>query len=101
VRLTSHQVQNIKLTAQEVFGPDVVVYLFGSRTDESRRGGDIDLYIDTPLSDPDEAARAKIRFLSRLKQKMGDQRIDLVLNESDETNPPPIVQSARGTGIRL
>ena len=101
MRLTSHQIQNIKLTAQEVFGPDVEVYLFGSRTDESRRGGDIDLYIDAPLRDPNEAARAKIRFLSRLKQKMGDQRIDLVLNESDETNPPPIVQSARSTGIRL
>ncbi len=101
MRLTNHQIQNIKLTAEEVFGLDVGVYLFGSRTDESQRGGDIDLYIETPLNDPDEVARARIRFLTRLKQKIGDQRIDLVLNKTNETNPPHIVQTARSTGIRL
>jgi len=101
MRLTERQIQSIKVTAKDVFGPDVGVYVFGSRTDESQRGGDIDLYIEAPLNDPDEAAQARIRFLTRLKQKIGDQRIDLVLNKPNETNPPHIVQSARSTGIRL
>lgn len=101
MRLTERQIQNIKVTAEDVFGPDVGVYVFGSRTDESQRGGDIDLYIEAPLNDPDEAAQARIRFLTRLKQKIGDQRIDLVLNQLNETNPPQRVQSARSTGIRL
>ena len=101
MRLTERQIQNIKVTAEDVFGPDVGVYVFGSRTDESQRGGDIDLYIEAPLNDPDEAAQARIRFLTLLKQKIGDQRIDLVLNKTNETNPPHIVKTARSTGIRL
>jgi predicted nucleotidyltransferase len=101
MRLTTRQIRNIKVTAEEVFGPDAGVYLFGSRTDDSRRGGDIDLYIEAPLNDPDEAAQARIRFLARLKQKIGDQRIDLVLHRTNETCPPHIVQKVRSTGIRL
>jgi predicted nucleotidyltransferase len=101
MRLTERQIQYIKVTAEDVFGPDARVYVFGSRTDESQRGGDIDLYIEAALDDPDKAAKARIRFLTRLKQKIGDQRIDLVLNNPTETNPPRIVQSARSTGILL
>lgn len=45
MRLTEHQAKVIKKNCQMVFGEQTQVYLFGSRTDDNRRGGDIDLYI--------------------------------------------------------
>lgn len=48
MRLSQDQVQAIKFTAQTVLGNDARVTLFGSRTDDHRRGGDIDLLFETP-----------------------------------------------------
>lgn len=44
MRLNRKEQEAIKLTCLEVFGTDEV-YVFGSRVDDSERGGDIDLYI--------------------------------------------------------
>ena len=43
MRLTAEQIAAIKFLATECFGDHAIVYLFGSRADQSRRGGDIDL----------------------------------------------------------
>ncbi|HHJ64143.1 MAG TPA: nucleotidyltransferase domain-containing protein [Aquifex aeolicus] len=45
VRLSDWEVKAIKDIAEEVFGEGTRVFLFGSRTDPTKRGGDIDLYI--------------------------------------------------------
>jgi predicted nucleotidyltransferase len=50
MRLSAHERDVIREAAAEVFGPDVRVMLFGSRVDDSRRGGDIDLFVEP--SDP-------------------------------------------------
>ena len=66
MRLTSEQIAAIKGLATECFGAGTAVYLFGSRLDGAKRGGDIDLYIET---DELEAARildAKYDFLAKL-----------------------------------
>ncbi len=41
MRLTSYQVTMIKKAFSETFGKGKV-YIFGSRTDDTKRGGDID-----------------------------------------------------------
>lgn len=43
MRLTMHEVAEMKAAAREAFGETEVVRLFGSRVDDSLRGGDIDL----------------------------------------------------------
>ena len=48
-RLTPEEIEAIIETAKEVFENDVKVWLFGSRIDLAKRGGDIDLYIETPF----------------------------------------------------
>ena len=51
------------------------VYLFGSRRDESRKGGDIDiLVLSNPKLDWEEAAQIRRRFW----EQFGFQKLDLV-----------------------
>lgn len=56
---------------------DIKLFLFGSRVDESKRGGDIDILI---LSNK-KIDRSYIRFVKReFYKKFGDQKIDIVNN---------------------
>ena len=82
MRLTGRQREEILRTAAEVFGDDATVTLFGSRANDMDRGGDIDLMITTD-TDAANARRRKVRFLVRLKQRIGDRRIDVVLRTPD------------------
>lgn len=54
------------------------VYLFGSRVDDTKKGGDIDLYL--VLNEHSNLFEKKIKFLSRVKKELGDQKIDIVFN---------------------
>ncbi len=42
------EIKIIKDTAKEVFGEGIKVFIFGSRTDPKKRGGDIDILIKSP-----------------------------------------------------
>lgn len=64
----------LKQTIQEEI-PGSTVYLFGSRTDDATRGGDIDLMILTEVP-ADKRIFRKIRL--NLIKKMGWRKIDLV-----------------------
>lgn len=101
MRLSPDQIQAIKTTAHDVLGEEVQVLLFGSRVDDCRKGGDIDLYIQGLQLDLQAQQLAKIRFLVKLKQAIGDQRIDVVFAPNPGQPVLPIHQSAQTTGIAL
>jgi hypothetical protein len=86
----------IRDAARRYFDADV--YLFGSRIDDSRRGGDIDIYIETELT-PEQAVRARMAMLGHLYREIGERRIDLVLD--DGRREAPIFRVARRDGIKL
>ena len=48
MRLTPTQIAAIEQTAREWFPPRSRIRLFGSRLDDARRGGDIDLLVEPP-----------------------------------------------------
>lgn len=50
MRLNKKDIQSIVRVAKEIYGEGVEVYLFGSRTDNEKRGGDIDLLVRTNRS---------------------------------------------------
>ena len=78
VRLTDYEIKTIKELAKKFFGEDSKVFIFGSRAHLEKRGGDIDIYIETKLSIK-EIAKNKIKFLAELDLKIGEQKTDLVV----------------------
>ncbi len=95
MRLTEFEKNAIKQSAGEVFGENVQVYLFGSRVDDAKKGGDIDLYIKAEV---DNKFTKKINFLVTLERKIGEQKIDVIFAED---NARAIEQQALKTGILL
>jgi uncharacterized protein len=51
MRLKLKDVEFIKQTARDYFGKEAKIYLFGSRVSDHKKGGDIDLYIETNSKD--------------------------------------------------
>ena len=78
MRLTKQEIKSIKDIFQEVFQRGEI-YLFGSRVDDNQRGGDIDLFIET--DNIGSMLEKKIDFLVKLKDKIGDQKIDVVISK--------------------
>jgi len=56
---------------------DVNIYLFGSRTDEGKKGGDIDIALALDIN-KNEFRTKKIQFKKYLFQKGYDLKIDLL-----------------------
>ena len=77
MRLSKQQIAIIRQETSKAFGSTALVRLFGSRVDDSRRGGDIDLHIETDLQSGD-AQHADDRLYTALIRRLGDQRIDIV-----------------------
>jgi len=84
MRLSGSQVQKIKNTAMKIFGKDTKVFLFGSRIDDTKKGGDIDLYINPELLlDEGVVFEYKIMFLGQLKKLIGERKIDVIVNHKN------------------
>lgn len=83
----------------ELLGDEARVILFGSRTDDDGRGGDIDLLVD--LSDIDEDKQRKSRtFIASSQRHLRGQPTDLLV--ADPSTPElPIYQVAGETGVAL
>lgn len=79
MRLTSFQITTINKLACKYFGHGAKVYLFGSRTNDDLKGGDIDLLIGNN-NEAVLTTEAKIRFLTELKMQIGDRKIDVVFD---------------------
>jgi predicted nucleotidyltransferase len=97
MRLSNDSVFAIKQAVTLLFGKDAKVYLFGSRTDDAKNGGDIDLYIETDSSDA--VFDKKLSLLTELRKRLGDQKIDVVINNF--TKEKDIHKIAKNTGILL
>jgi predicted nucleotidyltransferase len=96
MRLTPEQIHAIKRHTQAVFGAHAVVRLFGSRTDDSLRGGDVDLLVETPDRVP---LAAEIKLAARLEGALG-MPVDIITTFPAQKSRP-IVKIAKLTGVTL
>lgn len=95
MRLSKREIEAILQVAEEIYGTDVKVYLFGSRVDDSRRGGDIDLLVRTTSAK--KGILDRVRMASRIKSLIGDQKIDIIGDYEDNQ----VVQEVLKNGILL
>ena len=101
LRLPSETILSMQSIFCKYFSSKDSLWVFGSRADLNKRGGDIDLYIETEIIDTQEALEKKILFLLELKQKIGDQKIDIILNVKSLKYHMPIYDIGRSGGVKI
>jgi predicted nucleotidyltransferase len=98
MRLLDSEIELIKSSFKEVF-EDGYIYLFGSRVDDSSRGGDIDLFIIPKHKLPiDKLLDKKSKFRLLLEDRLGEQSIDIVISKDISR---AIEIEALSKGVRL
>lgn len=100
VRLADNERSLIAAAVAAEFGPDARLLLFGSRTDDARHGGDIDLFIDGVALDAGAVLQRKLELLLRLHDALGERRIDVVVARACGPDLP-VHRHARQTGVPL
>ena len=99
MRLTPSQIETICSTARQLLGTGVKVTLFGSRVDDNRKGGDVDLMVEVPEA-IDDPALISARMASRVSRAMEGRKVDVVL-KAPNLMLQPIHQIAQQTGVVL
>lgn len=99
MRLSAYDRAAITRVTSELAGPRARVLLFGSRTRDDLRGGDIDLLVELPDITPQRLALGD-RIGARLQRAIGLRRIDVLV--ADPATPlHPVLLAARRDGIEL
>ncbi len=75
MRLREKEVNIIKETVTDIFGKDSMIYLFGSRVNDNKKGGDVDLFIISR----NNSFENKIKTLVKLKRFL-HKPVDIVLH---------------------
>jgi predicted nucleotidyltransferase len=100
MRLNVEDITSIKAVTKSVFGENAIVTLFGSRTEDSKKGGDIDLLIKCNKTvSRDDLYQLKLKFLVQLKKRIGDQKIDVIIDGGQVNNS--IIKTVEKEGILL
>lgn len=102
MRLKPNELNAIAQAARDAFTPGIAVVLFGSRVDDSKRGGDIDLLVEIPETmPPAELVRRRTHFVSRIYRLLDEQRIDVIITTQDQQDSREVVAAAKREGIQV
>lgn len=93
MRLSDHEAAAIKRSIIQ-FDPEAELYLFGSRVDDNKKGGDIDLLVISGKIT--RADRRKIKL--KIYDEIGEQRIDMIVTPKIST---PFHRIALSEGVKL
>jgi predicted nucleotidyltransferase len=89
----------IKKEVTDHLGSDVIIRLFGSRLDDTQKGGDIDLLIETQYTLTNRFD-LESKLAARLYTQLGGRKVDVLLMDY-LTQVQPIHTQAIKTGIVL
>lgn len=102
MRLTDVERADIALAAIMVLPAGSRVSLFGSRVDDAKRGGDVDLLVEVPgAPSPDDIVRMRSRLTAQLYRRWGERRIDVLMCLQDQPDARRVVDTARRDGILI
>ncbi len=97
MRLNALEKKVIVDLSKKYFGEKAKVYLFGSRIYDDKKGGDIDLYIET---DKNIERLAELEFLSKFHRLATLRKVDLLVRTPFSASIP-IYETAKNEGILL
>lgn len=100
MRLTAEEIAGIKAAVPEVLGYGAGVAVFGSRADDSQRGGDIDLLVTVPRDAMADLGH-ELALQAALEERLGERRVDIVLTVQGRDPARPIERIAHETGVAL
>jgi predicted nucleotidyltransferase len=95
MRLTASEADAIREEVSRL-DPEAELYLYGSRTDDAARGGDIDLLVVSDKLALRDVLRLRIRILDRI----GWQQLDLVARRRNQLGDA-FATMAKETGQKL
>jgi predicted nucleotidyltransferase len=93
MRITDDE-RDALITSIHSSDPDAGVWLFGSRLDDSKKGGDIDIAILSRRIRVPE----RMRIRRAIADRIGERKIDLVVSPD---GADPFFRMALETGIRI
>ena len=93
MRLNNREIKIIKEIVMRL-DKDAKIYLFGSRTDDKAKGGDIDLLIISQKFNYDDSITAR----QNLYEKLGEQKIHIIIKKDIND---PFSKIAYSEGILL
>jgi predicted nucleotidyltransferase len=93
MRLNQDEISAIKKSIYQ-FDPQAEVYLFGSRVDDKKRGGDIDLFVKSFYLTQQDAYTIK----ELIWDEIGEQKIDIIVGWDQNT---PFLRVALKESVRL
>jgi predicted nucleotidyltransferase len=95
MRITEQQ-KNVIVNAVKSADPNAQVWLFGSRADDSKKGGEIDIAIFSEIINRDVMQEIHVRRF--ICNRIGEQKIDIVTTNSGKE---AIFRLAVAEGIQL
>ena len=103
MRVTPDQINILKNLAYQYFGEDAELWLFGSRTDDRKKGGDYDFFIETSMNDADRIIESRIDLIAELQstEPFEDEKIDIIVKRKASAFDMPIYHIARHEGVRI
>lgn len=93
MRLKADEITVITSAIRE-YDPESHIYLFGSRTDDLAKGGDIDILVMSSRL----TFRDKLKIKARIFQQMGEQKLDILIAPD---LGDPFVRMAKEKGVPL
>lgn len=93
MRITDTEKQ-VMIEAVKKADTEAALWLFGSRTDDTKKGGDIDIAILSPKID----LMKKIQIRRDILDRIGEQKIDIIVSRDGSD---PFFRLAQETGIRI
>jgi predicted nucleotidyltransferase len=94
MRLTNKEIDTIKSSVLAL-DASAHVYLFGSRVDDTKRGGDIDLLIESNILTKQDLRKIRWQFFD----VFGEQKMDLVLDTGIENQT--FINMIKPTAVQL
>jgi len=96
LRLEPKEVDGI-LVAVRSFDPIARVYLFGSRVDDRKRGGDIDLLVLSESLFPKDESAIDVA----IQTAIGERKIDVLVRAREAVTRDPFVAHIFGSALLL